>query len=115
MKSLYFKGNEVSDEATKVCVLYDPKDGRVVHVHAVTVLPGGKEVTEAELELRTKAHATTLGRSVEGLKHLRVPLSAVRQGGHLKVDPSGTGLVGVASPPSRRELLSQHRKAKARG
>jgi hypothetical protein len=31
MQSIHFKGKPVPDESSKVCVLFDPSDGRVVH------------------------------------------------------------------------------------
>jgi hypothetical protein len=112
MKSLLFKGKLVGDDASKVCVLYDPKDGRVVHVHGVTVIPGGKPVSEAEVEQRAIAHAKALGRVVHGLKSLHVPISAVGHRGTLKVNAQGTGLVRPEPYPHPRELLAQHRKAR---
>jgi hypothetical protein len=36
MRTLHIKGKLVDDQNTKVCVLYSPKDGRVVHVHGAT-------------------------------------------------------------------------------
>ncbi|MET0751978.1 MAG: hypothetical protein ABWZ66_01330 [Pyrinomonadaceae bacterium] len=34
----------------KLCVLYDPRDGRIVHFHQVITLPGGTEDSTAEIE-----------------------------------------------------------------
>lgn len=110
MNSIIFKGKPVSDDASKVCVLYDPKDGRVVHVHGVTVMHGGKEVSHAELEQRTMRHAQTLGHFIEGLKPLHLPLSAIRHGGGFKVSPDGAGLVPSNARGPLRQLLAEHRK-----
>lgn len=114
MKALHVNGKSVSDDASRVCVLYEPKSGRLVHVHGVTVLPGGKEVSQAEMEQRTVARAKSLGRSVTGLKALHVPVAAIRQRGILKVNSKGTALVTAWEPPAHiRDLRAQHRKAKS--
>jgi hypothetical protein len=111
MKSMFVKGKPVSDDASKVCLLYDPKDGRVVHVHGVTTMPGGKVVSHSELEERAKMHAKAFERSVEGLKPLHLPLSAIRQVGGLKVNSNGTGLIPSHAPATLNHLLAEHRKA----
>ena len=36
--------------SNKVCVVYDPKDGRGVDTHRVLTMPGGRDVSEEELE-----------------------------------------------------------------
>jgi hypothetical protein len=113
MNSIIVKGTQLRDDASKVCVLYDPSDGRVVHVHGVTTIQGGKEPTQAELEQRATTHARALGRAVPGMKSLHVPLSAIRQHGGLKVNPAGTGLLPAHAPESVRQRLAEHRKATA--
>lgn len=106
MKKQYFKGKPLPDESSRVCVLFDPKDGRIVHVHGVTILPGGKHVSEAEVEGRTRSCASALGHSITGLRHLHVPMSAVKGGGGFRVNAEGTGLV---SRSSIREIARQRR------
>lgn len=113
MKSMTFKGKPVSEDASKVCVLYDPRDGRVVHVHGVTILDGGKAISLVELEQRAMNHARTFGRSLEGVKALHLPLSALRQHRAFKVNGEGTGLVPLPSLASMREALTELRRAKA--
>ncbi|HTR25152.1 MAG TPA: hypothetical protein VMI10_14320 [Terriglobales bacterium] len=110
MKSIFVKGKPVSDEASKICILYNPEDGRVIHVHGVTIMHGGKEVSHAELEHRATAHAKALGRSVAGLKALHLPFSAIRRQGAFKVNSDGTGLVPLAAPAAASHLLAERRK-----
>jgi hypothetical protein len=112
MKSIHIQGRPANDSASKVCVLYDPADGSVVHVHGVTTIPGGKELSQAEMEQRTIAHAKALGRQVEGLKHLHLPVSAIHPQGRLKVNPEGTGLVPAQHRPSAKEALAQYQRLK---
>src|SRR6516225_7955489 len=99
MKSIFLKGKPLSDEASKVCILYDPDNGRVVHVHGVTIVNGAKKVSNAGLEQRAMKHAKTFGRSVERLKTLHLPFSALRALGAFKVNSEGTGLVPLRAPP----------------
>ena len=113
MKSIIANGKPADDSASKVCILYDPRDGHVVHVHGVTVLHGGKQVTEAELVQRATNHARAQGHSIERLKPLHVPLSAIRSHGVFKVNEKGDGLVTVQPPVHPRQLLERHRKTTA--
>lgn len=36
--------------SVKTCVLYDPQDGRIAHIHRVTSLPGSRERSRSEVE-----------------------------------------------------------------
>jgi hypothetical protein len=115
MRSMHFKGRPVPDDSSKVCILYDAKTGRVVHVHGVTVLEGGQPISESELEERARSRAVAIGRSVSGLKilHLRIP--EIPQEIPLIVNPEGTGLISVTQQPKGfRDLLSEYRAKQAR-
>jgi hypothetical protein len=114
VKSAHVHGMPVSDDSSKVCVLYDPEDGRVVHVHGVTTIQGGKAVSDAEVEQRTIAHAKSLGRPVQGLRSLQVPISAIRQGGGLKVNAEGTSITASEPPAHPRKRLAKQREDDAR-
>jgi hypothetical protein len=99
MQTLFIKGKRVDDQNTKVCVLYSPKDGRVVHFHGATVVPGADPVSDAEMEKRAVRHAAGLGREVEGVKALHVPYSTfVQHSKGFKVNAEGTGLVSLDLP-----------------
>lgn len=110
MKAQYFKGKAVDDRAAKVCVLFDPKDGRIVHVHGATKLDGAKEIDENELERRAIGHAKSFGHEVAGLKALHVPISAIRQPGTLKVNAEGSGLVQSSAPIRWSDLRARRRE-----
>jgi hypothetical protein len=115
MYKLQFRGKAVDDNLSKVCVLFDPKDGRIVHVHGVTTLSKGRSCSKSELEERTISHARAFGNSVSGLKTLHVSLSAIRQRGPLKVDDKGEHLVlSSPGPLSARELFAKHCKDAAK-
>ncbi|HKS81896.1 MAG TPA: hypothetical protein VJR23_10370 [Candidatus Acidoferrales bacterium] len=115
MKTIIANGKPVSDDASRVCVLFDPKNGRVVHVHGVTTLPGGKKVGESEMAERTLARAKSLGHQVSGLKSLHLPVSAIRGRGPFKVNAKGTELeFSKQAPMSAAELFAKLRKPKSK-
>jgi hypothetical protein len=101
MKTLIAKGKTVSDDASKVCVLFDPKDGRVVHVHGVTILNSGNGIGATEMEARARKHAERFGKSTAGLRALHVPITAIRGHGAFRVNERGDGLVPVPRRPRR--------------
>jgi hypothetical protein len=41
-------------EEEKLCVLYRGADGKIVHTHRVTTLPGGRRLNDAEVERRAR-------------------------------------------------------------
>jgi len=104
MKAQYFEGKPVGDEASRVCLLFDPKDGRVVHAHGVTVLQSVGGISDAELEERARAHAQHFGKKVADLQALHVPIDAIRNVGKLQVNSSGDGL--MPSPQGARSRTS---------
>lgn len=101
MNTLIANGKHVSDDASKVCVLYDPKDGRVVHVHGVTVLHSGGGVGAAELEARARRLAEHFGKPTAGLRALHVPIADIRNQGRLRVNQSRNGLEPATPRPRR--------------
>jgi hypothetical protein len=103
MKTLMANGKAVSDTASKVCVLFDPKDGRPVHVHGVTTLNSENKISAGEMEARAHKHAKHFGKSTAGLRALHVPIAAIRAHGAFRVNERGDGLVSVPRRPRRRK------------
>ena len=95
MHDAYSNHKPLPDESSRVCVLFDPGNGRIVHVHGVTRLEGVPELDEAELEARARRHAEARGRATSALQALHVPVAAIRQPGALRVTPDGTGLTAT--------------------
>lgn len=98
----YFEGQPVRDAHIRVCVLFDPKDGRVVHGHGVTVLGSEQPMEPADVEARAREGATKLGLSVDGLKALHVPIEDIRRHRAFKVNDTGDGVVALPDPPGHR-------------
>jgi hypothetical protein len=95
MKEQHFGGEPVDEERSRVCLLFDPKDGRIVHGHGVTTLHSENRIEPAELEARARERAGSLGKLVEGLKALHLPLAAIRAHSAFRVNASGDGIVPV--------------------
>jgi len=84
------------------CVVYDEKDGTVVHGHGAVCLEGGEVPNEAAfqkraLELAHKSRDVGSRR----LKTMMVDLSAM-SGGPMRVDLSSHRLIPDESPPPAR-------------
>jgi len=71
--SFFAKGRKaLKPEDVKICVLYDPKDGRIAHHHVVATFAGGQKVDNKEVERRTLARAASFGTETSKLKALHV-------------------------------------------
>jgi hypothetical protein len=105
MHTIHSKGRAVPDDASRVCVLFDPSDGRIVHIHGVTSPGGARSVTDEELEQKAIENAQRLGHSTADLKALHVPPSAVRQRGPLRVE--GTNIVPIRPAASMTDMLAE--------
>lgn len=61
------------DPATSACVLYDPKNGNIAHIHRCIVFPGGSNRSEEELATKAKELAGMFGRDISSLRILHLP------------------------------------------
>ena len=65
----------------KVCVIYDPANGGVIHTHEVLTFPGGRQVTDADTEAEGLAVlARRTGKDVAGFGVLHVPAREYQRG-----------------------------------
>jgi hypothetical protein len=65
-------GSAPAVSSVDVTVLYDPRDGRVVHMHHLVTLEGAERRTRAEQQQRARETALRLGCHVGGLEVLHV-------------------------------------------
>jgi hypothetical protein len=71
----------------KVCVIYDPANGGVIHTHEVLTFPGGRQVTDADAEAEALALlARRTGKDVSGLGVLHVPCGEYQRGVRYRVE-----------------------------
>jgi len=98
VKGQFFQGKLLNANRSRVCILFDPKDGRVLHTHCVTTLHTGNQLEVAEIESRARRHAKGFGKSVDNLKALHLPFEAL--GGHIayRVNSAGNAIEPLARP-----------------
>lgn len=90
-------------EDQKLCVLYDPSSGAIVHTHWVTTLAGGRKVDAKEVEKRARERAALRGGDVSATKALHVDPKTYHAGSHYKVDVKAGQLIAVAKPGKKRK------------
>jgi hypothetical protein len=81
----------------KICVIYDPANGGVIHTHEVLTFPGGRQVTDADAEaeaLALLAHRT--GKDVSGFGVLHVRPGEYQRSARHRVELSSRRLIAVA-------------------
>jgi len=59
--------NHLSVEHVQVVALYDPKDGRIRHIHSVTTLRGAKQVSQDQVISEAKGLASRRHKNVGAL------------------------------------------------
>ena len=79
----------------QVCVVYDPKDGRILHTHRRQVRSGGIKKKPDEVAVRALQLAGKCGHDTTRLEVLHVPSNGVGNGKSYKVDLSKRTLIEV--------------------
>jgi len=79
----------------RCCVLFDPSDGAIRHVHRVVTVQGVEEPSADEIEKRTRHLAKELNLDVSSLHALHVEVSSIKPGIRYAVDPSKRRLIEV--------------------
>jgi hypothetical protein len=100
--SHFTKGRISKPEDVKICILYDPKDGRIAHHHMVVTFPGAQRVDEKEVERRTLARAASFGTDTSKLKALHVSERECHPSRRYKVDLKSLTLIELPKPELRR-------------
>jgi len=70
----------------KCCVLFDPKDGAILHVHRVVTMEGAAETPDSLLEARARHLAKGFGLDVASLEFLPVDPTHIQPGVKYTVD-----------------------------
>ena len=95
-------GNAPKVSATHTVAVYDPADGRVVHMHQVVVFAGAKQITSEQAEYEAIENAKRRGHDTARLKTALAHEHSARRGGRFRVDPASGKLVALEPPPRRR-------------
>lgn len=83
------------------CLLYDPDNGSILHVHRVVTIKGAEEWPAAAIEERARKLAKGFGLEAERLKSLIVDGKKLASDKDYRVDPKKQRLVA-----SKREGLT---------
>jgi hypothetical protein len=81
--------------SVQCCVLFDPKDGTIVHTHRVVTMDGAAETPAHLVEERTRQLASGLGLDVAYLELLHVDERDIQPGVNYRVDQSKRCLIAA--------------------
>ncbi len=92
--------NSARDFLSQTCVVYDSRDGKIVHVYRNETLPGGRKKTDDEMAARATELVKRAGWDTTQLGVLHVPPNNLEFGKVYKVDLGSRKLIGA---PHRRK------------
>lgn len=104
---------EIDVESESACVVYEAKTGRVVHLHRVITLRGGRAPRREEIEARALELAGK--RTAAALKALHVEPASVDGVGDLKVNLKALKLIATPARVPPRRPARPRRAAPAHG
>src|SRR5262245_37319542 len=90
--------------SVKCCVLFDPKDGAILHTHHVVTMEGAAETPDHLVEDRARQLAKGFGLDVASLEALHVDAKLIEPGVQYAVDPGKRCLIAgerVGLTPSK--------------
>ena len=96
----FVEGKKLAPEYERVCILYDPSDGHVVHRHTFTKFAGGKDMSEKEVEGRALEIARKRGHDVGKLKALHVSPTEHSNAKNYRIDTKSLRLVEIPFAPT---------------
>lgn len=82
--------------SVRTCVIYEPQNGHIIHIHKEITMPGGLERTDAEIEARVRRFAAVSGRNIEKLRTAFVKDTRSREQ-HYKIDCATLDFVEVGA------------------
>ena len=80
-------------KSISACLLFDPTDGTIQHLHRVVTIEGAPDTTKADLEAQTLKLAKDMGLDTARLHVLHVDEKALDEPAHYTVDPKARTLV----------------------
>jgi hypothetical protein len=83
--------------------IYEPADGRVVHMHHVVICEGGKSISPQQAESEAVEQARRRGHDTARLETLLVRDHPERHRGRFRVDLASKTLV-LLDPPVRPQI-----------
>jgi hypothetical protein len=94
MKAL-FRRKILEPELHETCAVYDPRTGRIVHVHQMVRRPGVPALSKRDVEKRGAEVAAKLGHDVARLKTLRLEPGSFDRGKRYRIDVKSKRLIAI--------------------
>jgi hypothetical protein len=88
-------------QSMKCCVVFDPSDGVIRHVHRVVTMEGAAETQDDEVARKALTLAKERGLSVSELETLHVHPDALKPGSQYRVDVQTRALVATSGTEVR--------------
>jgi hypothetical protein len=98
MSQVIHGSHHPTPEEVRICILYDPRDGRVLHHHMVETYPGADKVDQKEVEERAHARAARFGTDTSKAKALHLSPNEVDPSKRYKVDLTSLKLIELPRP-----------------
>lgn len=86
-------------QSVQCCVVFDPTDGEIHHIHDVVTFEGGEAVSDYEVEQRALGLAAERGLDSSTLKTIHVDPEQLEPGRRYAVDPDRSALVPRSELP----------------
>ena len=86
-------------QSVQSCVVFDSRDGTIVHIHDVVTMEGGEAISDYDVEQRALSLAAERGLDSSTLKTLRIDPEELEPGRLYAVDPDKSALVARSEPP----------------
>jgi hypothetical protein len=86
-------------QSVQCCVVFDPADGEIKHIHDVVTFEGGEAVSDYEVEQRALSLAAERGLDSSRLKAIHVDPAELEPARRYAVDPDRSALVPRSEPP----------------
>src|SRR6266567_8086392 len=125
MKTLYkafHRGEVLHPLSHEICAIYDPRDGRIVHVHETMRWPGSSDSGRHDFEARSLEMAAEHGHEVSRLKTMRLDPATLDPTKHYKLDPKSLRrieirrpIVPVRVPPKKKQTPASKKRAASTG
>jgi hypothetical protein len=99
---MFSQGKTIEPTSHDVYAVYDPKTGRIMHMHEIVRWPDAFAAPQSDPLGRAFEMAARLGHEVAELKAIRFDAAAFSAGKRYKIDPESSTLVETGEIPSHK-------------
>ena len=109
----FFRGQVLEPESHELCAVYDPKNGRIMHVHEIVRWPGAVDRTKTDVQARALEMAAKHGLEVGRFKTLRLDPAAFDRRKRYRIEPKSLRLIELERTPPLRGASKARQRRKA--